>query len=135
MLYKIKDTKTNLYWRGGSANSKFTKHGKTWNALGHLKNAIINKWIYRIPWKKGLSPEKLKEETAGLIVEEYSPERIKTYDLFGFIIDVVIKDSKTYYQCEHCGNIFEYWDMEKSNDGFKFCKECYKFILENKMEV
>lgn len=38
-LYKILDKETGLYSKGGCFPS-WSKYGKTWNALGHIKNHL-----------------------------------------------------------------------------------------------
>jgi hypothetical protein len=39
-IYKIRHMQTGLYSAGGSYSPRWTKRGKTWNTLGHLKSHI-----------------------------------------------------------------------------------------------
>lgn len=41
-IYKIRHMQTGLYSAGGSYSPRWTKRGKTWNTLGHLKSHIRN---------------------------------------------------------------------------------------------
>jgi hypothetical protein len=39
-IYKIRHMQTGLYSAGGSYSPRWTKRGKTWNTMGHLKAHI-----------------------------------------------------------------------------------------------
>lgn len=49
-VYKIKDSETGLYSTGGTYPS-WTKKGKTWSTLGHLKSSVTQ-YLKGNYWKK-----------------------------------------------------------------------------------
>ncbi len=78
-FYKIKDTKTGLYSTGG-VNPKFTKKGKVWNNIGHVKSHItlIKQHLEHLKNAQWIPPKHKKEleiSMASWKIEEYIFEK------------------------------------------------------------
>jgi ribosome-binding ATPase YchF (GTP1/OBG family) len=41
-IYKIKNTETGLFSKGGTVEPSWSKKGKTWSSIGHLKVHLAN---------------------------------------------------------------------------------------------
>lgn len=74
-IFKIRNTRTGLYSCGGSMPS-FTKKGKSWKCIGHIKNHIHN---IRNPYKKTYMNE------CELVIIEYTETEKSTRSM----IDVI----------------------------------------------
>lgn len=85
-VYKIQRKSDGLFSTGGMSPT-FSKTGKTWNAIGHLKNHL-NQFIRVFTWDK----ETRKGEYKDTIGDVYTGCEIVTYELVSSTAEVERKD-------------------------------------------
>ncbi len=126
-FYRLKDTATGKFWKGGK---KWTNQGKVYSTKTNLLLAIMNKGYTFIPRRYeelNNRPQRyIVIEIDDLLVKEYSIDTLmKEYidDKMRKALSGKIKSPSGYIYCQKCGKITNDWRII---NGKVLCRECVK---------